>query len=385
MFDPSRPYNELPPLPPKADVETRAILKKWGLARTALAEMRLAGPLLPDPGVLIGAIPLLEAKDSSEIENIVTTNDALFREASLGDEKGAPAAQEALRYRTALYHGLEALKTLPLSTRIAVQICQIITGKQLDVRAIPVTLTNRHTGEVIYTPPQEEPRLRELLANWERYLHEEQDGIDPLIRVAVLHYQFEAIHPFPDGNGRTGRILNVLCLMERGLLDLPTLYLSRHILRSRAEYYRLLGRVTSHQEWEPWILYMLTAVEVTSSWTTQKIKAIRALMDETDLLIRASTPKIYSHDLVQLIFTQPYCRISNLIERGIAKRQAASTYLKELARLGVLEEEKVGREKIFLHRKYLDVLFSDEHTFDPYPRTSEPSSPERRERAGDQS
>ena len=385
MFDPSRPYNELPPLPPKADVETRAILKKWGLARTALAEMRLAGPLLPDPGVLIGAIPLLEAKDSSEIENIVTTNDALFREASLWGEKGAPAAKEALRYRTALYHGLEALKTLPLSTRIAVQIYQIITGKQLDVRAIPVTLTNRHTGEVIYTPPQEEPRLRELLANWERYLHEEQDGIDPLIRMAVLHYQFEAIHPFPDGNGRTGRILNVLCLVERGLLDLPTLYLSRHILRSRAEYYRLLGRVTSHQEWEPWILYMLTAVEVTSSWTTQKIKAIRALMDETDLLIRASTPKIYSHDLVQLIFTQPYCRISNLIERGIAKRQAASTYLKELVRLGVLEEEKVGREKIFRHRKYLDVLFSDEHTFDPYPRTSEPSSPERRERAGDQS
>jgi Fic family protein len=383
MFDPSRAYNELPPLPPKADVETRPILKKWGLARTALAEMRLAGPLIPDPAILISTIPLLEAKDSSEIENIVTTNDALFREASLGEEEGDPAAKEALRYRTALYHGLEALKTLPLSTRIAVEVCQLITDVQLDIRAIPVSLKNRHTGEVVYTPPEEQQRLRELLANWERYLHEQGDNLDPLIRMTILHYQFEAIHPFEDGNGRTGRILNVLSLIQNGLLDLPTLYLSRHILRTRGDYYRLLGRVTSHQEWEPWILYMLTAVEVTSTWTTQKIKAIRALMDHTDEIMRTQAPKIYSHDLVQQIFTQPYSRIGNLIARGIAKRQTASTYLRELARLGILEEEKVGRDKIFLHRKYLDLLSSDGHTFEPYPRATEANNSKRPRKAAD--
>jgi Fic family protein len=241
-------------------------------------------------------------------------------------------------------------------------------------------LKNRHTGEVVYTPPEEQHRLRELLANWERYLHEQGDNLDPLIRMTILHYQFEAIHPFEDGNGRTGRILNVLSLIQNGLLDLPTLYLSRHILRTRGDYYRLLGRVTSNQEWEPWVLYMLTAVEVTSTWTTQKIKAIRALMDHTDEIVRTEVPKIYSHDLIQQIFTQPYSRIGNLIARGIAKRQTASTYLRELVRLGVLEEEKVGRDKIFLHRKYLDLLSSDEHSFEPYPRTSETAVPKLRTR-----
>ncbi len=382
MLDPQRPYNDLPLLPPQADVETRPILKKWGLARSALAEMRLAGPLIPDPAVLVSTIPLLEAKDSSEIENIVTTNDALFREASLGDEKGDPAAKEALRYRTALYHGVEMIKTLPLSTRVAVEVCQFITNVQLDVRAIPVNLKNRHTGEIIYTPPEDPQRLRGLLANWEQYLHDQTGNLDPLIRMTILHYQFEAIHPFEDGNGRTGRILNVLSLIQHGLLDLPTLYLSRHILRTRGDYYRLLGRVTSHQEWEPWIIYMLTAVETTSSWTTQKIRAIRSLMDHTDEVIRSRAPKIHSHELVQQIFMQPYSRIGNLIARGIAKRQTASIYLKELVQLGVLEEEKVGRDKIFLHRKYLDLLSSEEHNFQPYPVAAQKDKPQRRARGG---
>jgi cell filamentation protein, protein adenylyltransferase len=366
VFQPDRPYNDLPTLPPQAEVETRAVLKKWGLARTALAELRLAGQIIPDQSVLISVIPLLEAKDSSEIENIVTTNDALFREASLGDDDGEPAAKEALRYRTALYHGLDSLKARPLSVRTATEICRLLTGVDLDVRSIPVTLSNRHTGETIYTPPQEEARLRGLLSNWETYLHDRDDGLDALIRMAILHYQFEAIHPFPDGNGRTGRILNVLTLIESGLLDLPTLYLSRHILRTRGEYYRLLSRVTSHQEWEAWILYMLNAVEVTSSWTTAKIGAIRRLMDETAAVVRDHAEHKISRELIDLIFTQPYCRIGNVVDKGIAKRQAASTYLKELARLGILAEEKVGRDKLFLHRKYLDLLQSDAHAFAPY-------------------
>ncbi len=366
MLDPKRPYNDLPPLPPKADVETRSILKKCVTARTALAELRLAGHLIPDQRVLIHTIPNLEARASSAIENIVTTNDALFRQASLGDHEAAPATKEAARYRTALYEGVEALKSRPLSTRIAVDMCRAITGIDLDVRRTPgTTLTNSHTGEVIYTPPDGEGRLREMLSNWETFANASSE-IDPLVRMAILHYQFEAIHPFPDGNGRTGRILNILSLIQEGLLDAPTLYLSRHILNTRGDYYRLLGRVTSHQEWEPWLLYVLAAVEETSGWTTQKIRAVRALMDETIAYVRVAAPKV-PHAVVEQIFTYPYSRIANLVEQGIAGREAVSKYLKALVTAGVLQEEKVGRDKIFLHRKYLDVLFGEEHTFEPYP------------------
>jgi Fic family protein len=367
MLDPARPYNELPLLPPGAEIESRAVLKKCVTARTALAELRLAGHLIPDQSLLVHAIPNLEARDSSAVENIVTTNDALFREASLKDYEASPATKEAARYRNALYAAIEAIRTRPLSTRIAVEVCRAITGIDLDIRRTPgTTLANSHTGAVIYTPPEGEGRLRELLANWERFAHQSPD-LDPLVRMAVLHYQFEAIHPFPDGNGRTGRILNILNLMQEGLLDLPTLYLSRYILKTRGEYYRRLGEVTLRQQWEPWILYVLSGIEQTSTWTTQKIRTIRALMDETTLYIRGVAPKM-PHAVVEQIFTQPYCRITNLVEAGVAARHTASAYLKDLVRLGVMEEEKVGRDKIFLHRKYIDVLFGEEHAFQPYPR-----------------
>jgi len=365
MPDPARPYNDLPLLPPSAEIETRAVLKKCVAARTALAELRLAGHLIPDQSVLVHAIPNLEARDSSAVENIVTTNDALFREASLGDHEASPATKEAARYRNALYAAIEAIKTRPLSTRIAVDVCRAITGIDLDIRRTPgTTLSNSHTGEVIYTPPEGEGRLRELLANWERFAHESPD-LDPLVRLAVLHYQFEAIHPFPDGNGRTGRILNILGLMQEGLLDLPTLYLSRYILKTRGEYYHRLGEVTFRRQWEPWVLYVLNGVEQTSVWTTRKIRAIRALMDETTRYVRIVAPKL-PHAVIEQIFTQPYCRIANLVEARVAARHTASAYLKELMRLGILEEEKVGRDKIFLHRKYIDVLFGEGHTFQPY-------------------
>jgi Fic family protein len=367
MPDPARPYNDLPLLPPGVEVETRAVLKKCVAARAALAELRLAGHLIPDQSILVHAIPNLEARDSSAVENIVTTNDALFREASLKDYEASPATKEAVRYRNALYTAIEAIRSRPLSTRIAVEVCRMITGIDLDIRRTPgTTLANSHTGEVIYTPPEGEARLRGLLTNWEQFAHDNSD-LDPLVRMAVLHYQFEAIHPFPDGNGRTGRILNVLSLMQDGLLDLPTLYLSRYILKTRGEYYRRLGEVTFQQQWEPWILYVLDAVEQTSAWTTQKIRAIRALMDETTRYMRAEAPKL-PHAVIEQIFTQPYSRIGNLVEAKIAARHTASAYLKELAELGILEEEKVGRDKIFLHRKYIDVLFGEGHSFEPYLR-----------------
>jgi Fic family protein len=368
MPDRTRPYNELPLLPPKVEIETRDVLKRCVSARAALAELRIAGQLIPNQAVLINTIPLLEAKDSSEIENIVTTNDALFREAQLNDGDGEPAAKEALRYRTALYEGLQSLKERPLTTRTAIDICRTVKGINLDVRATPgAALRNSHTGEVIYTPPEGQEHLRGLLANWEAFVNG-TDDLDPVVRMAVQHYQFEAIHPFPDGNGRTGRILNILALIQNDVLDLPTLYLSRHILRTRPDYYRLLDGVTFNGDWNPWILYMLDAVTLTSNWTNHKIRAIRALMDHTADYVRDTRPKIYTRELVDLIFAQPYCRIGNVVDRGIAKRQAAATYLKALVEIGILEEEKVGRDKLFVHRKYMTLLGADTHSFEPYSR-----------------
>jgi Fic family protein len=365
--DPLKPYNALPLLPPAQDVESKAVLKACVGARAALAELRTAGQLIPDQRVLIHIIPLLEARGSSEIENIVTTNDELFRQASLDDGGADPATKEALRYRSALFEGFEAIKLRPITTGTAIEICRTLKGVGLDIRATPgTTLTNSHTGEVIYTPPEGTDHLRSLLANWERFLNEPTE-LDPVVRMALLHYQFEAIHPFVDGNGRTGRVLNILCLVQDKLLDMPTLYLSRHILTTRGEYYRLLSHVTATGDWEPWVLYMLKAVELTAIWTMHKIRAIRALMDQATELMRTGAPKVYSRELVELLFTKPYCRIADLEERNIAKRQSSSKYLKELVALGMLIEEKSGRDKIYLHRIYMDLLSSDEHAVKPYP------------------
>ncbi len=368
--DPAKPYNTLALLPPGHDLETKAVLKRCVTARAAVAELRRAGELIPDQSVLINTIPLLEAKDSSEIENIVTTNDALFREASQIDDGGDPAAKEALRYRAALFSGYEALKTRPLTARTAIDICSRIKGVDIDVRKTPGTqLKNSFTGEVIYTPPDGQQNLRDLLSNWEAFANAEDD-LDPLVRMAVLHYQFEAIHPFLDGNGRTGRILNILVLIQAGLLDIPTLYLSRHIVRTKGDYYRLLQGVTLRAEWEPWIIYMLTAIETTATWTNARIRAIRDLMQHTTEFMRANAPKIYSRELIETIFAQPYVRIAHLIEADIAERHAAARYLKQLVEIGVLVEEKHGRDKVFIHRKYMDLLGRDDHEFATYERVA---------------
>jgi len=354
-----RPYNHLPLLPPDVEVETRPILKQCIAARVALAELKQAAELIPNPGVLVNSMPLLEAQASSEIENIVTTTDRLFQYQSSG-EQADPATQEALRHRIALLEGVQSLQQTPLSTRTAEQICTRIKGQEMRVRRIPGTaLANQATGEVIYLPPVGEDLLRSLLANWERYLHEARE-VDPLIRLAIGHYQFEAIHPFTDGNGRTGRVLNSLFLVQEELLTLPILPLSRYLIRSRGEYYRRLLDVTRHRAWEPWILYLLRGVEETARQTTGKISAIRELSARTVGHVRQAAPKVYSRELVDLIFELPYCRISNLVERGMAGRQAASRYLKQLVEIGVLEERVVGREKLFIHPKLMDLLTSDE-------------------------
>ena len=355
-FDPKKPYNELPLLPPKADIESKAILKACIEARSALGELKIAGDLIPNQGVLINTIPLLEAQASSEIENIVTTTDRLFQYANDVDGGADLATKEALRYRTALYSGYKYLSERPLTTATAVEVCRTIKGIDLDIRKTPGTaLINDATGDIIYTPPEGESLLREKLSDWEKFIHEAEE-FDPLIRMAVMHYQFEAIHPFNDGNGRTGRVLNLLYLVEKELLSIPVLYLSRYIIENKTEYYRLLNAVTANGQWEDWILYMLKAVTETAISTTTKIKGIRSLLNSTANKIRVEAPQIYTRELADLIFIQPYCRISDVVAANLAKRQTASVYLKRLCEIGVLQDVKVGRERLFLNPAFLELL-----------------------------
>jgi len=360
-FDPAVPYNKLPTLPPNAVLETPAVLKACIGARAALADLKAIGHIIPNQTILINSIPLLEAQASSEIENIVTTGDRLFQFANMSDGPGLDlATKETLRYRTALANGFASLRNRPLSTRTAVEICSAIKGVDMDVRVTPgTTLANDRTGETIFTPPTGEKQLRDLLGNWEQYVHD-YGGVDPLIGLAVQHYQFEAIHPFTDGNGRTGRVLNLLFLIQHGLLEIPVLYLSRAIIRAKAEYYRLLLNVTVNNDWQSWLLFMIKAVEDTARWTSEKIREIRLLLDETAQMMRNETPRIYSRELAELIFSQPYCRITNVVEAGLAKRQAASTHLKALVDIGVLEERRAGREALFINPALLDLLIRDQ-------------------------
>jgi len=367
QWRPDRPYNDLPPLPPNIDLETKPVLRQCIRARAALAELKQAAELIPNSAILINTLPLLEARASSEIENIVTTADKLFRHLQ-AEGTADPATREALRYRRALLEGFATLNDRPLCTRTAEAICTEIKGTEMSVRRVPGTaLVNQMSNEVIYTPPETESRIRDLLANWEQFLHAEDplhaDTLDPLIRMSAAHYQFEAIHPFTDGNGRSGRVLNSLYLVEQGLLPMPILYLSRYIIAHKSDYYRLLLEITRKNDqsgWEPWLLFMLRGVEETATWTAAKISAIRDLAEEAVRLVRETLPKIYSRELIDVVFEQPYCRISNVVGANIAGRQAASRYLKALVSIEMLREQTFGREKLFVNVKLLDLLTHDE-------------------------
>jgi len=355
-YDPEVPYDDLPLLPPRKDIETTAVLKQCIAATRSLAELKGAGGLIPDQSILINAIPLQEAKLSSEIENIVTTQDDLFK-AALDESKAKdPHIKEVLRYRTALRHGYEVIMNESLKLDHVCEVCSIIRDRPISFRTDePVYIGNPHMKLVIYTPPRDGKILQTKLSNLEEYLLTPV-GPDPLIRMAVSHYQFEAIHPFTDGNGRAGRILNILYLLHSGLLEIPVLYLSRYIIHNKPEYYRLLHQVTETGDWESWILYMLRGIEETALWTTNRIKAIHALFDSTVDRCRSELPNIYSKELIELIFRQPYCKIGFLVDAGIAKRQTASVYLKELEKIGILTSEKLGREIIYKHPALVEVL-----------------------------
>lgn len=357
-FDRSTPYNDLPLLPPNVELETKAVLKQAIASNRALAELKGAGGLIPNQAILIRLIGLQEAKLSSEIENIVTTNDELYRAfADNGAGKSDSQTKEVLSYNEALWHGYDLLKGgQPLATRLFEQLVQIIKRNDAGVRKTSGTRIATGTGNPVYTPPEGEAVVRDKLANLERFLYAE-DSLDPLVKLAVLHYQFEAIHPFSDGNGRAGRILNILYLVEAGLLDIPILYLSRYVIEHKSDYYAGLRRVTEEQAWEPWILFMLRAVEETARTTHTMILGIQALMQETADRVRTELPKIYSKDLIEVLFSQPYCKIRFLEQSGIAKRVTALRYLRELNRVGILSSAiEVGRENYYLNQPFLRLL-----------------------------
>jgi Fic family protein len=354
-MNPNQPYNDLPLLPPTVELENVMILKKAIAANKALAELKGAVKSIPNQGILVSGIVLQEARLSSEIENVVTTNDELYRAAA--DEKLTtnPHAKEVLLYRQALWHGFNSLKNKPLATNLFIEIAEIIKGKNIGIRKVPGTKIANEKGEVIYTPPEGESIIRDKLSNLEKFLHEE-DGIDPLIKLAVSHYQFEAIHPFVDGNGRTGRIINILFLVEKGLLDTPILFLSHYILRTKPTYYAGLRGVTEKDAWSDWVMYMLEAIETTALETQQRVAGINAEMDEARALVKAKAPKIYSKDLIEIIFEHPYCKIRFLEEAGLAKRQTAAAYLQTLEELGLLQSIKMGLEKYYINKNLIKIL-----------------------------
>jgi Fic family protein len=352
------PYNDLRPLPPKVEVESRAVLKQAIAASRALAELKGHGGVIPNQAMLINSLVLQEAKASSEIENIVTTNDALFRAMASGSGTVDPATKEVLRYREALWHGFNRVrKGARLNAALFVDLVRAITEDPRGIRDKPGTVIgNRRTREIVYTPPEGEKVIRKMLDDLEMFLHA-RDAMDPLVKLALAHYQFEAIHPFFDGNGRTGRIVNILYLIAEKLLDLPVLYLSKRIIDDKPEYYLRLRAVTENGDWEAWTLYMLEAVEVTARLTVEKILAIRALLDETLETARSKLPaRAYSKELIELIFRQPYTKGQFVVDAGIAERQTAAEYLKELERIGIMASRKVGKENLFLNVRLYELL-----------------------------
>lgn len=357
MFVRDKPFNELPMLPPKREIETKPILKKVISARTALESLKQAGKTIPNQAVLLRSIVLQEARSSSEIENIVTTDDELYKAFSQTDLSDDPHAREILRYADAIWYGhkLVASKTT-IGAEEFCQLASIIKESRIGIRTSAGTrIGNPSTGQVIYTPPEGTGRLQYLLENLVQF-QAETDEFDPLVKIAIGHYQFEAIHPFIDGNGRTGRVLNIIWMLEKELLELPVLFLSRAIIDSKSEYYGGLRSVTERQEWEAWVAYFLDLVEITAIETRRRIELIHRMVNEAAELVRAQLPNIYSKELIDLVFSQPYTRIRFLEEAGIAKRQTASGYLKKLEAVGLLRSHITWRDTIYVNDALMNAL-----------------------------
>jgi len=353
------PYDELPPLPPICDLDSAEVLQATIHAARCLAELKGRSAVLPNPAILINTIGLQEAKASSEIENIFTTNDELYRAVDHEPASASLQTREVLHYCRALWHGTEQLRQQPvLTTNLWVDLVNMIKGNTAGVRTLPGTrIVNAVTGEVSYTPPEGETLIRDKLRDLEMFCNSSENGLDPLIKMALLHYQFEAIHPFYDGNGRTGRILAILYLLQSGLLDQPILYLSRFLIENKSEYYSRLRAVTDSGEWEQWVLYMLRGVGETATSTHAQILAIHDLLERTHEEARFRLPRhVYSKELIEQTFVRPYCRIRHLQESGLGNRHTCSRYLQQMAETRFLIAKRVGRDIVFINARLMELL-----------------------------
>jgi Fic family protein len=346
------------PLPPTEELETRAVLKRLPAAHRALAELKGILGTIPDAEILLNTLPLQEAKDSSAVENIITTHDELFRAAVQADAPVTQAAKEVQKYAAALQLGFELIRKHGfLSSNHIIQIQQELEHNSAGYRRLPGTsLKNERTGEVVYTPPQDYDSILRLMGNLEQYLNDDElSDADPLVKMAVLHFQFESIHPFYDGNGRTGRILNILYLVLKGLLDLPVLYLSRFITQHKADYYRHLQQVRDTGAWEPWLLYLIAGVEQTAQQTIALINAMRQLMQQAQQQLRGY--KFYSQDLLNHLFRFPYTRIEFVQQELKVSRLTAASYLNQLAEPGgLLQKHKLGKANYYVNQPLFELL-----------------------------
>ena len=350
----------LPTLPPNVDLETKAILKKLTVAHRHLAELKGRAATIPNESILIHTLALQEAKDSSEIENIVTTHDELFR-AQLSDDSANPAAKEVSQYVEALLAGFVSVRDSRLiTTNQILQIQAILEQNDAGFRKLPGTaLRNRLTGEVVYTPPQDPARIIELMSDLESFVNDPMRlDADPLVKMALIHYQFESIHPFYDGNGRTGRIINILYLVANDLLNLPILYLSRYIIQNKPDYYRLLQEVRTRHAWEEWVLFMLDGVAITARQTIELIGSIRTMMIDYKHRIRKQFPRIYSQDLLNNLFRHPYTKIAILQKDLAVSRLTATRYLDILVDAGFLNKHRLGRTNYYINTPLVNLFLT---------------------------
>lgn len=355
----NKAFNDLPLLPPMESlVETIAILKQESKSAVALAELKGLTNTLPNPNILINAVILKEAQASSGIENVITTQDKLYQALYAKSTKPDGATKEVLRYREALLLGTRLIKEKKiLNTNGIISIQSELEENNAGLRRLPGTaLINDLTNEVIYTPPDNFDTISDLMKNLEVYLNNDTDDISPLIKLAIQHYQFESIHPFYDGNGRTGRIINILYLILKGLLNEPVLYLSSFIIQNKGDYYRLLKEVRTKNNWEDWILYILKGIEQTAQSTITQINKINLLFNETQKMVQEKLPRIYSKDLIEQLFIHPYSKIEFLVNNLGIERKAASRYLNGLEEIGILKSQQKGKEVIYINTKLYNLL-----------------------------
>ncbi len=348
----------LQPLPPAIDLETKPVLKALANAHRYLAELKGLSKSIPNQAILISTLSLQEAKDSSAIENIITTHDALYKEELFPGLTINPAAKEVRNYVNALRKGFSLVrKTGLLTSSHILQIQAELERNDAGYRKLPGTqLKNEQSGEVVYTPPQSAAEIQALMANLEKAINDDSIwDVDPLIKMAVIHYQFESIHPFYDGNGRTGRIINVLYLVQKGLLDIPVLYLSRAIIKSKGDYYRLLQKTRNEASWEEWVLYMVSSIETTARHTIGIVQDIGKALAEYKSKIRDSQ-KFYSQDLINHLFHHPYTKIDFLQRDLKVSRLTATRYLDALSKAGFLKKQKIGRSNYYSNTALFRIL-----------------------------